>query len=141
LTATRQSLTISLFLFLLLLIPSACESDPVHGDTTRPARVTDLSLDRVEGNTLFFSWTATGDDINSGTAFLYDLRYAFSQSILESWGGATTVLGEPIPSEPGTGEEMALELQLLDSTYYFGLKVSDDSRNTSPLSNIVILMR
>lgn len=132
----RILIVLACFILPLLFCLNSCESDPVQGDTTGPDPVTDLSLDSTKSNTLFFSWTATGDDRKSGTASFYDLRYAFDSATVATWGGATVVQGEPIPSGPGTHEGMTLNLELLDSTYYFGLKVSDESRNTSPLSNL-----
>ncbi len=127
---------------LSLLITTAtiilsCESDRITRDTTRPHEVTDLSLDSIRANSLFFSWTATGDDNTRGRASFYDLRYSHDQATLRNWGNATVTQGEPVPSEPGTHEVMELLIAPVDSTYYFGIKVSDDSRNTSPLSNIV----
>jgi hypothetical protein len=121
----------------LFLGLTSCESEREVVDTTRPAAVTDLSLDSVKTSALYFSWTATGDDGIEGKARFYDLRYSLDSATMQMWGGATPLPGEPVPSDPGTHEDMMLNLTLANSKYYFGLKVSDESNNTSRLSNVV----
>ncbi len=136
-TLARLLTILTLVLLPLLVSLNSCESEPEVIDTTRPTAVTDFSLDSTRGNALFFSWTATGDDGNLGRASYYDVRYAYDSTTLQLWGDATDIQGEPHPSDPGTHEQVMLNLMPDDSTYYFGIKVSDDSRNTSRLSNIV----
>jgi uncharacterized Zn finger protein len=52
------------------------------------------------------TWTAPGDDGNSGTATSYDVRYSNSGVITEAnWSSATTVTGEPTPSVAGSTVE------------------------------------
>ena len=130
-------LFLSPFIISLTIAVTSCSSERVISDTTRPAAVTDLSIDSVQGSAIYFSWTATGDDGDQGQASFYDLRFAFDPATLQSWGGARQVQGEPVPGPKGTHEQMLLTISDSDSTYYFGVKVSDESRNTSPLSNIV----
>jgi len=134
---THRAIFVLVSALLLSLALLTCSSEREIVDTTRPAAVTDLDIDSIRGSAIFFSWTATGDDGNQGQASFYDLRFAHNSATLQSWGGAMQVLGEPIPGPSGTHEEMMLNMTSSDSVSYFGVKVSDESRNTSPLSNIV----
>ncbi len=107
-------------------------------DTTRPAKVTDLAIDGVVAGMIHFSWTATGDDGVSGRATYYDLRSAPDSSTLQNWGGAIQLQGEPVPSIHGT-HETAMIPNTFTQPRYFAIKVSDESANTSSISNIVSL--
>ncbi len=107
-------------------------------DTTRPAKVTDLAIDGVVAGMIHFSWTATGDDGVYGKATYYDLRSAPDSSTLQNWGGAIQIQGEPVPSIHGT-HETAVIPNTFTLPRYFAIKVSDESANTSSISNIVSL--
>lgn len=128
-----------LFLLMISVVSLSCNnhtSGPV--DTTRPAPVTDLEIEGIVGGSVHFIWTATGDDRDEGTASFYDLRSAADSSTLINWGGAQQELGEPVPSVKGTLES-ALITDNFTRPRYFALKVSDESENTSRISNIVCL--
>ena len=54
------------------------------------------------------TWTATGDDGNTGTAKTYDLRYSTSPIVYDdgdaTWNAATPVTGLPAPKVAGSAE-------------------------------------
>ena len=105
-------------------------------DTTPPADVTDLAASNPTTYSIDLSWTAPGDDGNTGTATSYDIRYSTSIINSSNWGSATQVSGEPTPSSAGSSESMTVSGLSSNTTYYFALKTSDEVLNKSDLSNI-----
>lgn len=80
-------------------------------------------------------WTAPGDDGNTGTAAVYDLRYASDSATVASWTNATQVAGEPVPRPAGSAE--TLQLNLPPGKYWFAIRARDEAGNQSGPSNIV----
>ncbi len=107
------------------------------GDGTAPAEVTDLTAvpGTIDGR-IVVSWTAPGDDNENGIASSYDLRYSLNSISDANWTDATQYLSEPVPKIAGSSEVVTLSGLTPGTTYYFALKTSDDSFNTSALSNI-----
>jgi WD40 repeat protein len=108
-------------------------------DTIPPAAVRDLRVETVEGGNLTLSWTAPGDNEDRGVAAFYDIRYATREADLKRWELAQVVPGEPLPEPAGTRQEYTLTGLQQDTVYYVGLKTTDDAKNTSELSNIVVI--
>ena len=106
------------------------------GDTTAPAAITDLALSAAAFTSITLSWTAPGDDGNTGTAQSYDIRYSTSTITEGNWSSATTITGEPIPSVAGSSESMVVSNLTSGTTYYFAIKTSDEEPNISDLSNV-----
>jgi len=125
-------------LFALTFIILSCSDDEItgQGDTTPPAAISDLTVVSFGNNSLGLSWTAPGDDGNSGTAKVYDLRYD-TLSIMDNtdWEAAIEVLGEPTPKAVGESEEMVVTGLDPDVTYCFAIKTADEETNWSELSN------
>ncbi|HUT04062.1 MAG TPA: choice-of-anchor X domain-containing protein [bacterium] len=112
-------------------------------DTTPPAAVQNLRAEpRGDGSTITLKWTAPGDDGNYGTASSYDIRY--STSIFESdsdfqSGTSVPYVDQKTGNKPlRSGSPQRLDVGGLDlaTVYYFALKTTDDSGQTSPMSNI-----
>ncbi len=81
------------------------------------------------------NWTAPGDDVNTGTATEYIIRYAASAIDTEAkWDAATDITGEPTPLVAGTAQSMTVVLTP-GQTYYFALRALDDSNNLAGLGN------
>ncbi len=57
-----------------------------------------------------------------------------------NWGGAIQIQGEPVPAIYGSHEIAAIP-NSFSFPRYFAVKVSDESTNTSPISNIVSLLQ
>jgi hypothetical protein len=104
-------------------------------DTIPPAAVTTLAATPVTASSVALAWKATGDDGNTGTATLYDLRYGTSFITEGNWASALQAAGEPAPAAAGTDQGMTVTGLVADTTYYFALRVFDDASNASPLSN------
>src|SRR5262249_53507445 len=107
----------------------------VAPDLIRPAPLA-ISLSSVTDSTVTGGWTAVGDDSLTGTAASYDVRYSTSPITNSNWGTAMTASGEPTPAAPGTPQSLVIGGLTRQQVYYFAAKVSDESGNTSALSNV-----
>ncbi|MDD5342579.1 MAG: fibronectin type III domain-containing protein [Patescibacteria group bacterium] len=105
-------------------------------DATAPAAVTNLAASNATGSSIDLSWTAPGDDGDTGTAATYDVRYSTSTITEGNWSSATQVSGEPVPSIAGSSESMTVSGLNSNTTYYFALKTSDEAPNVSGISNV-----
>jgi len=106
------------------------------GDTTPPAAITDLSASNATLSSIDLTWTAPGDDENTGTAQSYDIRYSTSTITEGNWASATTVTGEPTPLIAGSSQSITITELSSATTYYFAMKTSDEEPNVSGLSNV-----
>ncbi|MFH1612105.1 MAG: fibronectin type III domain-containing protein [bacterium] len=106
------------------------------GDTTAPAAVINLAASSPTTDSINLSWTAPGDDNNTGTATTYDVRYSTATIDDGNWASATQATGEPTPSIAGSSESMTVSGLSAEITYYFAIKTSDEVPNTSALSNV-----
>jgi hypothetical protein len=88
--------------------------------------------------TVTLTWTAPGDDGQSGIAAQYDLRYRTASITESNFATSTTVSGEPVPAVSGTTQICVVTGLNYGTTYYFALKTSDERGNWSPISNIAI---
>ncbi len=108
---------------------------PVPPDTTPPSAVTNLAASNPASNSIKLTWTAPGDDGNTGTASQYDIRYSTSPITDSNWNSATQVSGEPTPLVAGSSETFTVTGLSPDTTYYFALKTADEVPNWSAISN------
>ncbi len=108
-------------------------------DTTAPSAVSDLGVDTeaTTQDSITITWTSPGDDGTTGTAYLYDIRYLPNVALTESnWDTALPAQMEPLPQLAGSSETFIVSNLIPDTTYYFGLKTSDEVGNYAGLSNI-----
>lgn len=103
-------------------------------DTTPPATITDLNADVVEEE-IILTWTAPGDDENTGTAHSYDLRMAEFEINETNWDTANMLTTET-PQTAGSEETITIPDLDPGITYYFAIKATDDNMNTSQISNV-----
>lgn len=109
-------------------------------DTLPPAKVTDLTIYdcSVTSGSVTLTWTAPGDDENTGQATTYDIRYSSSPILTDTdFDSATQVTGEPAPNLAGTKETSTIFGLEHGTKYYFALKTVDDAGNVSEMSNVV----
>lgn len=106
-------------------------------DSTPPAFIDDLTVIEMTPSGVRLQWTATGDDLDSGTASAYDLRYLQREITVVNWDSAVPVHGLPPPSLPNALDSTAVTGLLEDSTYFFAIKAADEAGNRSNLSNVV----
>ena len=110
-------------------------------DTTAPTAVINLAVDYTATtfDTVTLTWTATGDDEDIGTAYLYDVRYSTSAIITDAdFDSAASAQGEPLPQVSGSSETFTVTGLSGETPYYLALMVADEAGNLSGLSNVVI---
>jgi subtilisin family serine protease len=105
-------------------------------DTIPPSAVTTLHVLDPTSNTIRIEWTATGDDLGSGTAGGYEVRFAPFPLTAENFGTGTLALHPPTPQPPGSIETMEVGNLTSSTLYYIALRVLDDVGNPSPISNV-----
>jgi hypothetical protein len=112
--------------------------DTLPPDTTPPATVSNLAVVGVSTYSVKLKWTAPGNDGNSGTATVYDVRFSTTPITNEmEWINSNLVYAVPGPKPPGSIEILTVNGLLPLTTYYFALKTADESYNWSGLSNCV----
>ena len=104
-------------------------------DSTPPSPISDLSISTIGGSKVTLSWTATGDDSTLGRASSYDIRYSRSPIDNSNFDAATTVADEPSPQSAGMTDTYTVQGLDFSTTYYFGIKVLDEWKNSSGVSN------
>jgi hypothetical protein len=109
---------------------------PAETDTTPPYPITDLTASNSTEGSITLTWTAPGDDLATGTASEYDIRYSTASITEANWASATEVSNEPAPQISGTSQTHVVSSLSPDTTYYFAIKTTDDADNVSALSNI-----
>ncbi|MFD0673432.1 fibronectin type III domain-containing protein [Cohnella sp. GCM10027633] len=107
------------------------------GDTTAPAAIANLAAGTATSSAIPLTWTAPGDDGNTGTATLYDVRYSTSNITSGNWASATQASGEPTPGAAGASQSFTLSGLSANTTYYVAIKTRDEASNESALSNVV----
>ncbi|GAA3400545.1 fibronectin type III domain-containing protein [Paenibacillus hodogayensis] len=106
------------------------------GDTTPPATVTNLTYGNVTSSSVKLTWTAPGDNGNTGTAASYDIRYRTGPSFTEAdWATATQAQGLPAPAAAGTSQSFTVGGLAANTTYSFAIKTKDAAGNESGISN------
>jgi len=88
-----------------------------------------------------FTWTAPGDDGETGTCSNYIIGYSTVPITDANWEAITKVPESltMIPNPAGTPETLSVTLDLLsDTDYYFRMIACDEVPNCSVLSNEVI---
>jgi len=104
-------------------------------DGTPPALINNLSaLTGAANGEIWLNWTAPSD--NNSVSY-YDIRYRTTGEIVTEgdWSSATQIANEPAPASPGTQQWLLVTGLIQDVTYYFKIKSTDVSGNTSGLSN------
>lgn len=106
-------------------------------DTLPPASIANLTIIGAVDSTCLLSWTSPGDDGFTGQAFSYDIRYSTDSISITNWNSVNAISNPPTPVSPGSNQQFLITGLFIDSTYFFGIRTSDDSNNVSGISNIV----
>lgn len=109
--------------------------DTTLRDQVPPWPVNDLRTDTVNDTTFLLTWTATGNDLEVGTAAEYDIRYFHNRITEANWNTAEQVTGEPSPKTSGEPESLMVSGLSPNTNYWFAMKVADSGPNWSGLSN------
>jgi hypothetical protein len=107
------------------------------GDLIPPGAIVDLSLALISDETIVLRWTATGDDGTTGQASAYDLRWSNQPITASNFAAATPVGVQPVPGVAGTPQSYVLTDLALSTSYYFAVRVVDESGNWSDLGNVL----
>jgi len=105
-------------------------------DSIPPGSIDDIATSDAGSNTIRLSWTATGDDGETGRATRYELRYSTGPITNANFGAATLVVGGPEPRTAGTSETFEVSGLAFSTTYYFAIKAFDEFNNGGGLSNV-----
>jgi predicted phage tail protein len=123
-----------LILAACLLVVSAVSA--LAQDVCAPAKVTTVATTSYYAS-IQISWTATGDDCNTGNASTYEVRYSSSNITDTNWQSAS-VLCSDVSATNGNQNTCCLTTGCPGiQTYYFAVFLIDDAGNRSPLSNVV----
>lgn len=110
-------------------------------ETVPPAAIADLAVGPMGASThtIQLQWTAPGDSGTTGTAFMYDLRYARTPITAANWDLATTarVAGMPQPMVAGTVQSADVIGVPTGVPLFFAMKTADSQGNVSGLSNVM----
>lgn len=107
----------------------------IDDDTINPAAINDLAVNTIEEFSITLNWTASGDDINSGTPHHYDLRYSSTPIDTSNFDTASPVDYVFANGPAGTPESFTVTNLKPNTEYYFAIKAVDNLGNTSDLSN------
>ncbi|XP_064594617.1 calcium-activated chloride channel regulator 1-like [Liolophura sinensis] len=108
-------------------------------DAFPPGKVTDLRVSVDDGTEeVTLSWTATGADLDQGTASSYVLwKSKDFNTIYTNHRGASRIEVDIKPQTAGTEEMYTIYVEETGSvTYFFALEAVDNSGNISPRSNV-----
>ncbi|XP_070559943.1 calcium-activated chloride channel regulator 1-like [Ptychodera flava] len=117
-------------------------------DLLPPARINDLSVlsTSYDDQTIVLQWTATGNDMDQGTADHYDMRIASNfSSLVDDFLSATPIeeeyvlvgnLTSPLPSGSLEMLTIAMPSRGAGSSFYFALRAVDAAGNEGAVSNI-----
>jgi len=93
-------------------------------------------------DSITLTWTAPGDDGNSGRAAAYELRYSdqpiSGQDTTSWWSAATTSGTLPAPQSAGARESYTVTGLATGTIYYFVIRTTDEVPNVSGFSNLSV---
>lgn len=104
-------------------------------DSTSPAAINDLAINKTEATRITIAWTATGDDSTVGRATSYDIRYSLASIDGANFAVALQAYNEPVPQSVGSYESFVVRGLDFSTIYYFAVKALDEWENSSPVSN------
>jgi hypothetical protein len=104
-----------------------------------PAAVADLAGTPGGMDNITLTFTAPGDDANTGTATTYELRYATFAVSSQTFALATTWTTVPTPAIAGTKQSVKVTGLSAGTAYRFALIARDEVGNASYLSNVAVV--
>jgi len=118
------------------IIPASQLFPPPADDKTAPGGITDLTAANATSTCVDLSWTAPGDDGNTGTVFSYDIRYSLGPITAANVGSATTASSVPTPEKAGTKQTVTVcGLDPLQK-YNLAVQANDEALNGALSNNV-----
>ncbi|XP_040572453.1 calcium-activated chloride channel regulator 1 [Lepeophtheirus salmonis] len=107
-------------------------------DVIPPSRILDLKVEAIaDSQELEFSWTAPGDDYDSGKVTSYRLHSCkMAEELYINLNRTRVVDGFTASKEAGDIENHKIKIEELDTTMYYALVAVDESGNVGLVSNI-----
>ena len=109
---------------------------PPAPDTTPPAKITTLAATAQSASSIQLTWTAVGDDGNTGTATQYDVRYSKNNIVTNTDFNNAAAATASAPKQAGASESLTVSGLTADTKYYFAVKAIDEAGNPSEMSNV-----
>jgi len=130
--------TSTVYKMVLANVAGIMAGDLASSDTVAPAQMF-ISVSNAGTSTMDLTWLNVGDDMYSGTAALYEIRYATTSINNANWATATPVTDAiPAPVAPNSSTVTITVTGLLPETgYYFAMVAVDETGNQSIISNPV----
>lgn len=104
-------------------------------DTAAPAAVGNLAAASTARG-VRLTWTNPGSTGTTGTADRTTIRMSTAPITAANFASATLVPGAPAPQVAGIGQSHLVTGVAPNTTYYFALTNTDDTGNTSAVSNV-----
>ncbi len=105
-------------------------------DEIPPGPIVDLAVSESTSNALRVTWTATGDDGESGTAAAYDLRYSTAPIDASNVDTAPRATGLPVPAAAGSAEQAEIRGLQASTIYYLVLRARDEWGQSGAIGNL-----
>lgn len=122
-------------LFLAIALGLSATSSALAQDVCAPAKVTSISTIQYYG-AIAVSWTAIGDDCNTGNASTYEVRYSSSNITDTNWQSASSSTGSSTTN--GNQQVFCVDTGCPGiDTLYFAVFLIDEAGNRSPISTVV----
>lgn len=83
------------------------------------------------------SWTAPGDDGNSGKVAAYELRYS-DTSLNDSNFDLARPLPGPMPNDPGLNQSLVVRVPWRHPSGFIGIRAVDEAGNKGPISAVPV---
>jgi hypothetical protein len=117
---------------------SNCCFETTLNETTPPEDIKDLKATAIDALSFALTWTAPGDDYDTGTATRYDIRYSVRPITNdEEWDRALVATNPPDPKPAGESESFVIS-ELAAVSHFFAIKTVDELDNWSRRSNQAI---
>lgn len=106
----------------------------VDVDTTAPAAPGGLAVTHRGRTALRLAWAAPGDDGNSGSSTLYEVRYSTTAITAANFASATPLPNPPVPGAAGSAESFLITGLAPDTQYSVAVRALDNGGNYSALA-------
>jgi hypothetical protein len=123
-----------------------CSEDPTNptrpvgpdqpADSIPPANITDLEATAYTRTSLTLTWTAPGDDGESGRAAVYEIRYTTDFDM--DWDEWAVLTDPPVPADSGVTDTAVVTNLMTKTNYLIDIRSADKASNWSESSNLVV---